>query len=97
MDNEQIKLIAHLRVLLVKETGQKVDLVKFVNDADYARQVLASATATANQALLATALRLTQLRGIVPGAAPERVTSDPETSHSIEDTADKKRYVGNLR
>ena len=97
MNNEQIKLIAHLRVLLVKETGEKMDLVKFANDAGYARQILASATATANEDLLVTALRLMQLRGLVAGAAPERAASEPITSRSIEDDSDKKRYVGNLR
>lgn len=97
MDNEQIKLIARLRVLLMKETGEKMDLVKFANDAGYARQVLASATATENEELLVTALRLMQLRGWVTGAAPERAASEPETSRSVEDDSDKKHYVGNLR
>lgn len=88
MDQNEIRLVAHFKVLFAKETGKKIDLIKFTSDNAYAKQVLEIAGASENEQLLVVAMQLMQNRGLLPKAAGKE---DKKV-----DKIDKK-YTGGLR
>lgn len=88
MDQNDIRQIAHFKILLAKVTGTKIDLIKFNTDNAYARQVFAIATATENEELLVIAMQMMQRRGLMSAPVAEEEKKGKEGG---------KKYTGGLR
>jgi hypothetical protein len=92
MDQNEIRLIAHFKVLFGKESGQKIDLLRFTGDNGYAKQVLEIAIRSENEELLVVAMDLMQRRGLL--AQPKK-PAEPAPENKTDDIDQK--YVGRLR
>ena len=64
MDQNEMQLVAHFRLLLRKETGDKIDLLQFSNDVNYAKDILIKAIKSKNEELITTAVKIAEGRGI---------------------------------
>jgi len=93
MDQNEMRLIAHFKVLLSKHKGTKIDLVKFSSDNAYAKQVLEIGTASENEELIVVAMQLMERRGLLPKApTPPDAKKEEKKSDDVSD-----RYIGKLR
>jgi hypothetical protein len=93
MDQNEMKLIAHFKVLLSKHSGNKIDLVKFSVDNVYAKQVLEIGAASDNEELIVVAMQLMERRGLLRKATVE---SEPKKEEKKADDVND-RYIGKLR
>ena len=93
MDQNEIRLVAHLKVLSSKQTGNKIDLVRFSSDNGYAKQVLEAAIASDNEELIVVAMQLMERRGLLPkpAAATEQKNEDKKGNNVTN------RYIGKLK
>ncbi len=105
-----MRLIARLKILLAKEAGTRLDLVRFATDSGYADEMLSLAAGSQSEALVMLAMQVMERQGRLgtntragpAAAAPASLPSGaaPEPAGPPEDpppeTA-KKRYVGSLR
>jgi hypothetical protein len=94
MDQNEMRLVAHFKVLLSKQTGNKIDLVKFSSDNGYAKQVLEIAIASENEELIVIAMQLMARRGLLPkpAEAPAAPGKEDKKGDGVSD-----RYIGKLR
>ena len=92
MDQQEIRLTAHFKVLFGKEGGQKIDLVRFTSDNAYAKQVLEVAMRSENEELLVLAMDLMQRRGFLAQSPKQPEAQAQEKTDDVT-----KKYVGGLR
>ena len=92
MDQNEMRLIAHFKVLLSKHHGTKIDLVKFSSDNAYAKQVLEIGTASENEELIVVAMQLMERRGLLRKAPTAEAKKEEKKSDGVSD-----RYIGKLR
>lgn len=92
MDQNEMRLIAHLKVLLSKQTGNKIDLVRFSTDNGYAKQVLEIAAASESEELIVVAMQLMERRGLLPKSPSAEPKKEEEKKDDVND-----RYIGKLR
>lgn len=96
MDNHEIKLIAHLKVLLRKE-GFNLDVQQFVADRTYARAAIDMALKSDNEEVLTTALELAEKEHLLKHAEPPAKPAETTKPEPPEDDSGKPKYVGRLR
>lgn len=92
MDTERLKKIARFRMLSAQQTGQKIDLVRFSDDQEYAKQVISSVLSQSDHEEL-TVLALELLDK--PASAKSKATVATPTPKPA-DKIDNK-YIGRLR
>lgn len=92
MDQNEMRLIAHFKVLLSKHTGNKIDLVKYSSDNAYAKQVLQMGTASENEELIVISMQLMERRGLLPKAPAVESKAGEKKNDDVND-----RYIGKLR
>lgn len=88
MNQNEMRLSAQFKVLFTREFGDKVELLRFSNDAGYAKQMLARATKSENETLLVIAMRLMQSRGLI---------TKQESKLQSADEKIREKYTGRLR
>jgi hypothetical protein len=96
MDQELLKELAHLKMLLKKQNGTSVDLGKLLSDKTYAAEVLGVAEETDNPPLVMLAIDLKARLGLIPDAptnAPAAAAPAPEDP----DKPPQKKYVFGTR
>ena len=71
-----MRLTAQFKVLYTKEFGDKIDLIRFSADRDYAKLLLARASQSNNETLLVIAMQLMQLRGLIAKTEKEPQGAD---------------------
>jgi hypothetical protein len=92
MDQNEMRLIAHFKVLLSKLTGNKIDLVRFSNDNAYAKQVLEIGVASENEELIVVSMQLMERRGLLAKAPAPEPKKEEKKGDDVSD-----RYIGKLR
>jgi hypothetical protein len=92
MDQNEMRLIAHFKVLLSKLTGNKIDLVRFSNDNAYAKQVLEIGAASENEELIVVSMQLMERRGLLTKASTPEPKKEDKKGDDVSD-----RYIGKLR
>jgi hypothetical protein len=108
LDQEDMRLIARLKILLAKEAGVRLDLVRFATDSAYADEMLSVAGGSQSEALVMLAMQIMQRQGRLGAGAPAagQVPAPPPSDAAPgpagppDDTAPdtpRKRYVGSLR
>lgn len=97
MNHELIKQFVRFKILMTKE-GQKVDLVQFQNDENYAKVMLGLALTTENEDLLFVAMHINETR--FPATiikAKTSVATKPTDDGDPPATPKGNKYVGKLR
>lgn len=88
MDQEKLKLLAHLKVSS-RKAGFELDLPKLIADSDYAIERLDHFAATENEDLVLTALMVKDALGLMPVTARIEPPAAPPAEKPIEPTAKK--------
>lgn len=107
MDNKGILLHSRFATAL-RRAGQALDILRFVNENDYAGAILAEALRSPDGEVLQLALQIGQLRGLMPGgtrpSTPTVATrGDAAKTPSLrprpddDDEPPPTRYVRSLR
>lgn len=93
MDTEHLKKIARFRLLAAQQTGHKMDLVRFSDDQEYARQIITTVLAQSeHEELTVLALELLDQ----PAPAKSRASAPAAPAPKAADKIDSK-YIGRLR
>ena len=98
MNPATLQLVATFRKLSGRQ-GKPFDVMRFVADAAYARECLAVALDTEDEALLLVGLQLQQAMGLnTPSAAPpaSNASPPPPPAAAPPDTS-RNNYIGRLR
>ena len=98
MNPATLQLVATFRKLSGRQ-GKPFDVMRFVADAAYARECLAVALDTEDEALLLVGLQLQQAMGLnTPTAAPQaaKASAPPPPAAAPPDTS-RNNYIGRLR
>ena len=98
MNPATLQLVATFRKLSGRQ-GKPFDVMRFVADAAYARECLAVALDTEDEALLLVGLQLQQAMGLnTPAAAPQASNASlpPPPAAAPPDTS-RNNYIGRLR
>ena len=98
MDTERLKKIARFRMLSAQQTGQKIDLVRFSDDQEYAKQVISSVLAQSDHEEL-TVLALELLDQSESAKSRSKVAVSAPTTKPAQKPVDKidSKYIGRLR
>ena len=91
MDQEKLKLLAHLKVSS-RRAGFDLDLSKLVADNAYAIERLDYFAATENEDLVLTALMVKDELGLMPEAARIESAPPPEKPTEIAPKKDPEKY-----
>jgi hypothetical protein len=83
VDQEKLKLLAHLKVSS-RKAGFELDLPKLIADNAYAIERLDYFAATENEDLVLTALMVKDALGLMPTAAQTEVVPAPPVEKTIE-------------
>lgn len=86
MNQNVLRLSAQFKTLFSRETGNKIDLVRFGNDGLYARTLLEVGTNSNNPELQILSLQLLRERGLTAPSATAPKNAPGE-----------KKYAGSLR
>lgn len=90
MDTERLRKIARFRLLAAQQTGQKMDLVRFSDDQEYAKQIITAVLAQSDHEEL-TVLSLELLDQPAPAKA-KAAAPPPKPADEINN-----KYIGRLR
>ncbi len=90
MDNETLRQLAQFRIMLKRDKGVAVDFEQFVSDTGYARQILALAEDSENEALVVLALTLHDKFGLLKAAT--QALNPSSTPASATKPEDNGRY-----
>lgn len=90
MENQEIMLLARLKLLMRKGNDQALDLERFIKDEVYAKGMLDLAINSNDEQLIITGMKLKQLHGFLP--KPELHDKSIEADDNV-----KKKYIGSVR
>lgn len=93
MDNELLKKLAHLKILLKRNGGIAVDITQLIADPAYARDILTKAEEVDSEEIVLLALDLKDKLGLLtPPPAPP--TAAPKVADAAEEKAKPaQKYV----
>jgi hypothetical protein len=96
MDNDLLKKLAHLKILLKRNGGIAVDITQLVNDRSYARSVLTQAEDCDAEEIVLLALELKDKLGLLraPSPKPAIVPAKAEEVVKEKPKADAKYIFG---
>jgi hypothetical protein len=82
MDQEQLKLLAHLKVTS-RKVGLDLDLPRLIADRDYAIERLDVFATSDNEDLVLTALMVKDKLGLMPAQAPAAPVPEPKPADKV--------------
>jgi hypothetical protein len=92
VDTERLRKIARFRLLVAQQTGQKMDLVRFSDDQEYAKQIITAVLAqTEHEELTVLAL------GLLDNSTSAKSKTTTATPAPKPADAINNKYIGRLR